>query len=151
MQPDPFKRTRHASQAYQVSYFGKSLETAQSGYGRRLGGSPISAIPLRMKGNATGLVLGDLTAGLWLKGLIVHSAGTGTIALSLAARETPALAAVPLIAAGSLTAPAELALLPAALAPLAVDRVLLATITGGDADEDVVVSLLVCPVTESWF
>lgn len=153
MQPDPFNRRRHTSQAYPVSTFGKPLETAKSGYGRRLQGSPVHAIPVILSGAAGEVVVGDLTAGLWVYGLIVHSAGTGTVALTLREAEfdpdnNPEIelfTGVAVGTAGFTAAPEE------ALMPLLVDRVLTAEVTGGDADEVVRLSLLVVPVTESWF
>lgn len=153
MQPDPFNRRRHTSQAYPVSTFGKPLETAKSGYGRRLQGSPVHAIPLILSGAAGEVVIGDLTAGLWVYGVVVHSEGTGTVALTLREAEhdpvnNPEIelfTALDASTAGFTEAPEE------GLMPLLVDRVLTAEVTGGDADEVVRLSLLVVHVTESWF
>lgn len=154
-QPDPYQRSRHESQAYQVSTFGKPQETAKSGYGRRLKGSPIYAIPITLEdaADATVRAIGDLTAGLWVKGIVVNSAGSGvgptSAAISLAETSPGAGDAVVLAAALDLLTEGETDL-TTQLTPLATDRVLTVTVTGGVADETVLLSLLVVPVTESW-
>ena len=149
MQNDPYKRSRHQSQAYSVSTFGKPLETAQSGYGKRLAGSPLYAIPIKLKGGvATKQVIGDLTAGLWVKGVVLHRANAGTIQLELEPTDAGGDGVV-LQAALDATTAAETAI-SAQLLPLPVDRVLTATLTGSTADTEVLLSLIVCPVTEHW-
>ena len=144
--PDPYKRSRHASQAYQVSHFGKPIETAKAGYGKRLAGTPLAAIALSIPGDATDLVLGDLTAGLWVHSLVIHNAGTGT--LTLTAEDAGAgqplvdlFTAADLTTVGAVAGTGEL---------LTADRILTATVATGSAAETIEVSLMVCPRDAGW-
>jgi hypothetical protein len=149
-QPDAYKRSRHQSQAVQVSSFGKPIETAKSGYGKRLTGSPIYAIPLVIPGDASNFVIGDLTAGLWCYGIVNHQVGVGTLALTVAADAELGLPAIALSTALPLATAAFVSALAAGLPPLAYDRVLTATIAGGTVGALNKLSLLVAPVTPDW-
>lgn len=154
-QPDPYQRSRHESQAYQVSTFGKPQETAKSGYGRRLKGSPVYAIPLRIEdsGDTAAQTIGDLTAGVWVKGVVVNTVSTGTAPtaeIALAETAPGEGDGVVLEAALDLLTLGETDL-TTQLEPLAQDRVLTVTITDGVADEPLMLTLLVVPITESWF
>lgn len=149
-QPDPYNRSRHASQAYQTSSFGRPFETGPSGYGRRLVGSPLYSIPFSLPSGLTAKqIIGDLTAGLWVKQLVLHQANTGTMALAIEESSPGAADGVTLVAAQALTAAGQFDL-NTQLMPLALDRTLSATLTGGAAAGVLRATLIVCPVTDSW-
>lgn len=144
-------RRRYTHQAYDVTYFGKALETGPSGVNMRLQGTPRALITLTGRANiTTPQRAGDLTAGVIVTGLINHvalSAGT-TITLSLPAWN--GLPAVDITVDAILTAEGVVALDAPIWAPLPVDRPLDIIIEGGSA-QDFIVSLEVTPILNGWF
>lgn len=153
MQPDPYGRTRHGSQAYPVTSFGKALETAKSGYGKRLTGTPMCAITVTLDaGSADTVALGDLTAGFVAYSVINHTALTAGALLTLTVEESTDGAgddyelatALDLAVAGETMAPA------AAILPLPTDRVLTAAIAAGTAGETATLTILGFPVNGDW-
>lgn len=144
-------RRRYTHQAYDVTYFGKAIETGPSGINQRLQGTPRALITLSGRANvATPQRAGDLTSGLIITGLINHfalSAGT-LVELSLPAWK--GLPAIDLVLAGDLTALGPVTLDTPVWAPLTIDRPLDLTMNAGTA-QDFAISLEVTPILNGWF
>jgi len=139
-------------QAYDVSYFGKPMETGPSAIDGRLWGTSQSLITLEIDASiATAQTVGDLTQGLIVTGAINHSAlGAGrTIALTLPAWKGDG--AVTLTTALSITAAGLLTLTGPIFVPLTQDRPLQATIAAGTAGQKALISLIVAPIGGGWF
>lgn len=148
-QNDP--RSRYTHQAYDVTYLGKAKETGPSGIASRLSATYQASILMTVDaGETAAQMVGDLTQGIWISGLVNHvalSAGT-SVALELPAYGGEG--AVTLVAAADVTAAGEIALDAPVWAPLPIDRPLTATVTGGTAGEIAVLSLLVTPAENGW-
>jgi hypothetical protein len=143
-------RRRYTHQAFDVTTFGKPLETAPSGYGRRLSGTYQAAILLNIPATGGEFTLGDLTAGLWGFQVVNHVAlSTGTLRLRLPAfggqGQQDLTTALALNAAGVSTMAAPI------WAPLPIDRPLTGLVSTGTGGQTAVVSLLLTPAENSWF
>lgn len=143
-------RRRYQHQAFDVTTFGKPIETGPSGYGKRLSGTYRAAISLEIPVDDGLVQLGDLTAGLWGFQVVNHVAlSTGTLRLRMPAyggqAEQILIAALALNAAGVTTLGTPI------WAPLTIDRPLDALITTGTAGQVARVSLLMTPAENGWF
>lgn len=143
-------RKRYTHQAYDVTYFGKSPETAPVGAGPRLSGTHAAAVRINIPADVAGAqAVGSLTKGLWFHQVVNHAAlSTGTLNLTLPAHE--GLPAVTLIAALALNAAGITTLTTPVWVPLTIDRPLTATVTTGTASEVALISLLVTPAETGW-
>lgn len=152
MQPDPYGRTRHGSQAYPVTSFGKALETAKSGYGKRLTGTPMCAITFTLDAGSTDTVaLGDLTAGFVPHSVINHvGLGTGTLTLTVEESSDGAADDFELATALDLLTAAETAVPAGTSIPLPTDRVLTAAIAAGTGGETATITILGFPIAGDW-
>ena len=143
-------RKRYARQAYDVSYFGKSVETGPSGYGTRLSGTPTALITLSADAGTAGtIVAGDLTQYLSIVALVNHVPLTsGTITPVLPAFNGEAEISLPAIdlTIGSVIFTG----VDVGLPPLAMDRPLTLTVAGGTPGETAFISLMVCPIQTAW-
>lgn len=144
-------RRQYLHQAYDASTLGMSLESGPSGYGKRLVATYQASILFTADAGVTTEVnVGDVTQGVWSVEIVNHVALTGGTALI----ELPAFEgqpAITLAAALPLNVAGVVALDTPILAPLATDRPLNITITGGTADETAVLSLLVTPTLNGWY
>jgi hypothetical protein len=150
-QNDP--RSRYTHQAYDVTYFGKALESGPSGYGKRLSGTYQSSIllPIDMSTAAT-IVLGDLTQGIYSFELVVHAATTAAGAVTLQLADVGEGATTLLaIADTSAATPGPTALTTPIAVPLPADRPLQAVVGTIAAGETFTVSLLATPAENGWF
>ncbi|MCP4466955.1 MAG: hypothetical protein GY813_09435 [Halieaceae bacterium] len=144
-------RSRYTHQAYDVTYFGKAMETGPSGYGSRLSGSYTALVPLSADaGDTAPQTMGDLTSGMAILNVVNHKALTGGTAIISA----PAYAGKPeMIITGDpvdLSAAGISAVSADALAPLDMDRPIIMTIAGGTNGETAIVSLMATPIESGW-
>ncbi len=144
-------RRRYTHQAYDVTYFGKALETGPSGVNMRLQGTPRALITLTGDASiTTPQRAGDLTAGVIVTGLINHVALSAGTLITLEMPAWKGLPAVVITAGESLAALGVIALDLPQWAPLTIDRPLDITIAAGTA-QDFILSLEVTPILNGWF
>ena len=148
-------RRRYTHQAFDVTYLGKPLETGPSGYGQRLSATYEANILMQAPADVAGAqAMGDLTQGVFVRGIINHVAlsALSTLQLILPAWEGEAEVIINSQVI-DLTTPGVVftGMNPAVLAPLAMDRPMTATIAAGTAGEVAVFSLMVTPAENGWF
>ena len=148
-------RRRYTHQAFDVTYFGKAMETGPSGLNTRLSGTYQADILMTAPADvATAQFMGDLTQGTYVLSIINHVAlsALSTLQLILPAHngEAEMIINTQVI---DLTAPGVIftGMNPLALTPLSMDRPMTATIAAGTADEVAVFSLSVGVAENGWF
>jgi len=147
-------RRRYTHQAYDVTFLGKAMETGPSGYGKRLAATYDANIVMAADAGAAGAQpIGDLTQGLFIRGIINHAALTsGTLVLTM-----PAFGGEPEVVINTqavdltLTSVIFTGMNPAVLVPLTLDRPVVATVAGGTSGETALISLMVTPALNGWF
>jgi len=147
-------RRRYTHQAYDVTYLGKAKETGPSGVNQRLSATYDANILMQAPADvASAQLMGDLTQGLVIRGIINHKILTsGTLVLTL-----PAFGGEPEQIINTQAIDLTLGSIvfsgmnPLNLEPLAIDRPMTATFTGGTAGEVAVFSLMVTPAENGWF
>lgn len=147
---DPRRQYGHA--AYDVSYGGKAKETGPSGINQRLMMTPQYLMTFQLPADiTTAQLLGDLTEGLIITGMINHTAlgASRTVTLLLPAIGADTL--ITLTTAESLTAVGPVTLDAPIYVPLTRDRPLTATIAAGTAGQVALFSLLVAPIVGGWY
>lgn len=147
-------RRFHHSQAVEVTYFGRALESAVSGYGMRLCGTGGYRVFFDIDMGSTDLItVGDLTEGCFLSGQgILHTPGltSGSLVVSLPAHGGED-AVANLVTVATMTAPIATNLATPILTPLPITRPLQIQVTGGEAGERALYSLPVHPIGNGWF
>lgn len=144
-------RRRYTHQAYDVSYFGKAIETGPSGINQRLQGTPRALITLVGRANVAGVQrAGDLTSGLIITGLINHIALSAGTLLQLTLPAWQSLPAINLVVDGDLAVAGQVTVDAPIWAPLPIDRPLDLEIEVGTA-QDFAISLEVTPILNGWF
>lgn len=144
-------RRRYTHQAYDVTYFGKAIETGPSGINQRLQGTPRALITLVGKANVLGVQrAGDLTAGLIVTGLINHVALSALTLVQLTLPAWKGLPAVNLVVDGDLAAVGQVTVDNPIWAPLTIDRPLDIELEAG-TNQDFAISLEVTPILNGWF
>jgi len=144
-------RSRYTHQAYDVTYFGKAMETGPSGYGSRLSGSYTALVPFSADAGVTEpQTMGDLTSGMVILNIVNHKDLTGGTAIISA----PAFAGQPEMVISATPVDLSVAGISAvsvdAIAPLAIDRPIIVTVAGGNDGELALISLMVAPIESGW-
>jgi hypothetical protein len=146
---DPRRRYMH--QAYVVTTLGSGLDTGPAGYGQRLTATSLSSIAFQaLAGSSDPQTIGTVTQGVVVVKLNNHKAlSSGTIDLALLNADGTLHAT--LEAAGDLTVLGPTATFVDIWEPLASDKILSATVTGGTPGEIAMMSLHVTPFENAWF
>lgn len=151
MARDIYGRSRHASQAYSVTSFGKSFESGPSGYGKRLQGTEPAYVLLRGLGAVgTYNLFGDITAGCVPFGFInTVAVAAATVTISLYDPNNAAFTPIVLCTAASLAATGPIAVLAPAQAPVPRDLAMRIVLAGANG-ANVRLLLGLIPIYADW-
>jgi hypothetical protein len=135
MAKDTFGRSRHMTQAYTLTTFGKSLESGPGGYGKRLQGSNPAFVLIQGLGAiGTFSLLGDVTIGCVPFSLInTVAVAAATVTISLYDPNDAAFTPIVLCTTASLAAVGPLTLVTTTESPIPRDLSVRVVVAGANA------------------